>query len=148
MFHTAVLALTCLVAGPKMHAEGQDFLQQSQAEKASGGELAARTILRVRCSPRGNGPKTKRRFVTRRSWLHAANGKGVEASKGLASVLAKATRLGCGRCRFEARLALAEVEMRQGKRLAARERFAALEKDAASKGFLLVAHQTHAGASK
>jgi hypothetical protein len=45
-------------------------------------------------------------------------------------------------------LALAEVEMKQGKRLAARERFAALEKDATSKGFLLVAHEARAGASK
>jgi hypothetical protein len=34
----------------------------------------------------------------------------------------------------------AGVEMKQGKRLAARERFAALEKDATSKEFLLVAH--------
>jgi hypothetical protein len=25
VFHTAVLALTCLVAGPKKHAKGQDF---------------------------------------------------------------------------------------------------------------------------
>jgi hypothetical protein len=56
-------------------------------------------------------------------------------------VPAEATRLGCGRCQFEARLALAEVERKQGKRPAARERFAALEKDDASKGFLLAARQ-------
>jgi hypothetical protein len=78
---------------------------------------------------------------------HAAAGKVAGASRSLAAVLAEASKLGCGRCRFEARLGLAEIEMKQGKSTA-RERLAALEKDAASEGFLLIARQAHAAASK
>jgi hypothetical protein len=66
----------------------------------------------------------------------------------LANVLAEATRLSCGRCQFDARLALAEIEMKEGKKAVAHEHLASLEKDASAKGFLLVAHEAHAAASK
>jgi hypothetical protein len=79
---------------------------------------------------------------------HAATGKAADASKSLASVLAESSHLSCGRCEFEARLALAEIEMKQGKKVAAHEHFAGLEKDATSKGFLLIAHEAHAAATK
>jgi eukaryotic-like serine/threonine-protein kinase len=163
------LAALSIEEGRPADAEqpAQQALQQSQAEKASGSELAARTILARSLLAQGKLAEAEKEIrdaevvaattegrlrgidtLITAARVHAANGKGAEASKSLASVLAEATRLGCGRCRFEARLALAEVEMEQGKRLAARERFAALERDATSKGFLLVAHKAHAGAIK
>jgi serine/threonine protein kinase/tetratricopeptide (TPR) repeat protein len=163
------LATLSIEQGRPADAEqpARQAIQQSQAEKASGSELAARTILARSLLTQGRLAEAEKEIrdaeaaaattegrlraidtLITAARVHAANGKGAEASKSLASVLAEATRLGCGRCQFEARLALAEVEMRQGKRLAARERFAALERDATSKGFLLVAHEAHAGASK
>jgi hypothetical protein len=63
-------------------------------------------------------------------------------------MLAESSRLDCGRCEFEARLALAEIEMKQGKKAAAHEHFAGLEKDPTSKGFLLIVHQAQTAASK
>jgi len=38
--------------------------------------------------------------------------------------------------------------MKQGKKAAAHEHLASLEKEATAKGFLLVAHEAHAAASK
>jgi hypothetical protein len=38
------------------------------------------------------------------------------------------------------------MEMKQGKKAAAREHLATLEKDAAAKGFLLIARKAHAAA--
>jgi len=71
-----------------------------------------------------------------------------EASNSLAKALAEATKLGCGRCQLEARLVLGHIEMKEGKNATARERLAALEKDATSKGFLLIAREAKEAASK
>jgi len=79
--------------------------------------------------------------------IHAASGRAAEASKGLAGTLAEATRLDCGRCVLEARLALGELEMKEGKKAAAREHLATLEKDATAKGFLLIARKANAAGS-
>lgn len=78
--------------------------------------------------------------------IHAANGKTAEATKSLDAALAEARKLECGRLSLEARLALGELEMKQGKKAAAGEHLAALEKDAKAKGFLLIARKANAAA--
>lgn len=73
-----------------------------------------------------------------------ASGKRAEAVKSLESVLAEATRTGHLGLQFEARLALGEIEMQSGKTAAGRARLKALEKEAAAKGFGLIARKAAA----
>lgn len=80
--------------------------------------------------------------------VHAANGKAAAGSKILAATLAEAAKLGCGRCELEARLAMAQIEMMQGKKATALEHFAALDRDAKARGFLLIANQSSAPTAK
>jgi hypothetical protein len=79
--------------------------------------------------------------------IHAANGKAGEASRSLQGALAEAARLDCGRCLLEARLALGEAEMKQGKKSAAQEHLLTLQKDAKAKGFVLIARKANAAAA-
>jgi tetratricopeptide (TPR) repeat protein len=65
----------------------------------------------------------------------------------LDSTLAQATKAGFVGYQFEARLALGKLELKSGNAAAAHDRLAALEKDAAAKGFLFLAGQAHAAAS-
>jgi len=48
---------------------------------------------------------------------------------------------------FEAQLALGEIEMKSGKPASGRPRLAALEKEATTKGFLLIARKAHIAAN-
>jgi tetratricopeptide (TPR) repeat protein/TolB-like protein/predicted Ser/Thr protein kinase len=142
-------------------------IQLAIAEKAPGNELNARNLLSRSLLAQGKIVEAEKEIhiaeltaATTESRLigidtlitaartHAATGKAADASKSLASVLAESSRLSCGRCEFEARFALAEIEMKQGKKVAARDHFTGLEKDATSKGFLLIVHQAQAAASK
>ena len=61
---------------------------------------------------------------------------------------ALAARIGCVPCRFEARLALGEVQMKSGKTAAGRAHLTVLEKDATAKGFLLIARKARAAAAQ
>ena len=142
-------------------------IRQAITEKAPGNELNARNLLARSLLAQGKPVEAEKEIhiaelaatttenrllaidtLITAARVHAANGQVAEASRSLANVLAEATRLSCGRCQFDARLALAEIEMKQGKKAAAREHFASLEKDASAKGFLLVAHEAQAAASK
>lgn len=69
----------------------------------------------------------------------AALGKTEAARAKLKAVLAEAKRHGFVGHLLDARLALGEIDMRSGNSTAGRVRLAALEKDAAAKGFLLIA---------
>jgi serine/threonine protein kinase/tetratricopeptide (TPR) repeat protein len=167
----SLLALSALSIeeGHPVDAEqpARQSIQQAVTEKAPGNELNARNLLARSLLAQGKLVEAEKEIhiaelaaATTESRLlaidtlitaarvHAADGHATEASRSLANVLAEATKLSCGRCQFDARLALAEIEMKQGKKAAAREHLASLENDANAKGFLLVGHEAHAAASK
>jgi len=75
------------------------------------------------------------------SWVEAALGKDASAENELKSVLAGASKHKYLGYQLEARLALGEVETGSGKIAAGHTRLNALEKDAAAKGFLLIARK-------
>ena len=75
--------------------------------------------------------------------IAAASNRTGEAEKRLAAVLEDTKRFGHAEYEFEARLALGETEMRAGK-AAGRSRLAALERDASTRGFLLIARKANA----
>lgn len=145
----------------------KQVLHQAQMEKATGNEINARAVLARSLLEQGKAAEAEKEIraaetavATSEARLlangvaitagrvHAANGKAGEASRSLEGALAEAARLACGRCLLEARLALGEVEMKQGKKTA-REHLATLEKDATAKGFLLIARKARtAGAGK
>jgi serine/threonine protein kinase/tetratricopeptide (TPR) repeat protein len=76
--------------------------------------------------------------------VRAATTRNADAKKDLEGVLEEATQLGLSQYQFEARLALGEAKMKSRQTAAGREHLQALEKDAASKGFLLIARQARA----
>jgi TolB-like protein/Tfp pilus assembly protein PilF len=144
----------------------REVLSQAQTEKATGNEINARVAIARSLLEQGKPAAAEKEIhaaeiavataegrllaigvATTAGRIHAANGRAEEASRSLASALAEAARLACGRCLLEARLAVGEMEMKQGKKAAARERLANLEKDAAAKGFLLVARKARAAAA-
>jgi hypothetical protein len=67
-----------------------------------------------------------------------------EAEKQLNLLLDEAIRDGLVSYEFEIRLALGEIEMKSGKTAAGLARLKSLERDATSKGFLLIAHKARA----
>jgi TolB-like protein/Tfp pilus assembly protein PilF len=144
----------------------RQVLSQAHAEKAAGNEINARVALAGSLLEQGKLAEAEKEIrgaeiavaraegrllainvATTAGRIHAANGKAEEASRSLASALAESARLDCGRCLLEARLALGEMEMKQGKKAAAREHLATLEKDATAKGFLLIARKASAAAA-
>ena len=74
-------------------------------------------------------------------WVEAALGRNTSAENELNLVLAGATRHKYLRYQLEARLALGEIETGSGKIAAGHARLTALQKDAAAKGFLLIARK-------
>jgi tetratricopeptide (TPR) repeat protein len=163
------LAQLSIEAGRAADAEqpARQVLEQAQAEKELSNELNARAILARSLLAQGKSAEAGKEihaaeaaaattegrlsaiaFITTAARIHAANGRVAEASSSLGKALAEATKLDCGRCQLEARLALAEIEMKQGKNPAAREHLAALENDATAKGFLLIARKAKAAANK
>jgi hypothetical protein len=69
-----------------------------------------------------------------------------EAEKRLKLLLDESTLAGLVGYQFEVRLALAEIEMNSGQTTAGHVRLVELEKDARSRGFLLVARKAAAAA--
>jgi eukaryotic-like serine/threonine-protein kinase len=81
-------------------------------------------------------------FAIVSSRVRAASGQTAdhaEAVKTLERALSDATKYGFVGYQFETRLALGELEIKAGKNADGRARLSALEKEAASKGFLLIA---------
>jgi tetratricopeptide (TPR) repeat protein/TolB-like protein len=76
--------------------------------------------------------------------VRAELGKTADASTSLEAILSEAGKLGFVGQQLDARLALGVIELKSGKMAAGRARLAALEKDARSKGFLLVAQKAAA----
>ena len=78
----------------------------------------------------------------------AASGeKAAAALEALGKLLAEAIRVGFVDNQLEARLAAGEIEMASGRTAAAREHLAAVEKDAAARGFGLVARRARTASS-
>jgi DNA-binding winged helix-turn-helix (wHTH) protein/TolB-like protein len=66
---------------------------------------------------------------------------GIAARKELAAIIAKSRELGYQGIEFDARLALAEIEMKAGQITAGRAHLAAVEADAKAKGYNLIARK-------
>ena len=63
------------------------------------------------------------------------------AGKSLNALIAKAIKTACVPCQFEARLALGQIEMKSGRVAEGRAHLQALERDAQSADFALIARQ-------
>ena len=63
------------------------------------------------------------------------------AGRSLSSIVAKAVKMGCIPCQFDARMALGRLEMKAGQTAAGRSHLQALERDAQAADFRLVARQ-------
>ena len=145
----------------------RQVIEEAHAEKASTNELNARLMLARSLLEQGKageagkeirpveaGAKTMESrllaiaVLTTSARIHAANRNATEALSSLSRTLTEATKLSCGRCELEARLAIGQVEMQQGNKTRAREHLAALEKDATGKGFLLIARKASSAAGK
>jgi tetratricopeptide (TPR) repeat protein len=106
---------------------------------------AKKTINRLRTLTRGNqSPTTRVDFDTVAASIDASE-KPEEAVKSLEATIAQAAKLGYVPGEFEARLALGEIEMKSRKTPVGRAHLEALEKDAASKGFLLIDRKSRRG---
>jgi eukaryotic-like serine/threonine-protein kinase len=164
---TLALAMLSIEEGHPADAEqpARQIMQLATAEKATEKELTARSTLACSLLAQGKsaeaqkeiGPaetaaaKGEARLVAMdvgvtAARINGANGRASEATQSLTKTLAEAKRLGCGRCQFEARLALGEIEMKTAKK-SGREHLALLEKDAAAQGFARIARKAHAAAA-
>jgi eukaryotic-like serine/threonine-protein kinase len=74
-----------------------------------------------------------------KDFAHSA--AGIAARKELSIIITKSRELGYMGIEFDARLALAEIEMKPGQTTAGRARLAAIEGDAKAKGYLLIARK-------
>jgi eukaryotic-like serine/threonine-protein kinase len=141
----------------------RQVLQEAEADKEGENALSARMMLADSLLEQGRAAEAAKEMqglektaatmegrlaamaiIGLAARIHAANGRTAEATSTLTKTLLEAKNLHCGRCEFESRLALAQVEWKDDKNAAARQRLAALEKDATAKGFLLIAREAEA----
>jgi tetratricopeptide (TPR) repeat protein len=101
---------------------------RSLAGKSQNPEVRWRTAL-----------ATARLYVAGKDQAHTASG--IAAQKELNAVVQKSRELGYLGIELDARLALAEIEMKEGQTTAGRARLAAIESDAKAKGYHLVARK-------
>jgi hypothetical protein len=94
----------------------------------------------------GSRPPTRLFVQSIGAQVRAASGHVVEAAASLDRVRAEAVRLHLDDEELETRLTLGEIEIKSGKASAGRARLAVLEKDAATKGYALIARKAHAAA--
>jgi len=88
-----------------------------------------------------------RRLVsTTAARIRSAAGETEQAARDLDGVLVEARKFSDLSDEFDARLLLADIELRTGKTAIGRARLATLEKDATARGFLLLARQARATA--
>jgi DNA-binding winged helix-turn-helix (wHTH) protein/tetratricopeptide (TPR) repeat protein/TolB-like protein len=111
-------------------AEAKDAMQhaRSLAVKSQNPEIRWRTAI------------TAARIETTEKGV-AHSGVGTAASKELTAIIAKSQELGYMGIQLDARLALAEIELKEGQTAVARAHLAAIEADAKAKGYLLVARK-------
>ncbi len=80
-------------------------------------------------------------FAIVQGWVAAATGDSAKAAESLNKTVSEATRLGYVVYAYEARLTLGQIEMKSGHAEKGRRRLSALEKDAATAGFSLIARK-------
>jgi serine/threonine protein kinase/Tfp pilus assembly protein PilF len=161
------LAQISLEKGLPTEAEAmvREPIEEFRAEKARGQEALAQVVLARSLLAQNKIPsaRTVMEFANAaaaRTQHHlvrfevdltdalvsAASGRTAAAETSLRAIISKAATVGCVPCEFEAKEALGEVEMKTGKTAVGRASLERLEKDAAVKGFLLLAHKATAAA--
>lgn len=127
-------------------------IQELRTDGYASGEATAETLL-IRALLDQNKPRDAQKVTDRLGQVapglttavmvarvQAALGESADAIRGLESVLRVPQKGDVGDL-FEARLALGEIEMKSGKTGVGRAHLAAVEKDAATKGFGLIARK-------
>jgi serine/threonine protein kinase/Tfp pilus assembly protein PilF len=119
------LASVLLAAGKLTEA------QKEIARNAENARISSNLLVRLRSA-----------IVESR--VGAASGETAEAAKVLEAAIAEASKHGFVNYQLEAELALGEIQMKAGQVTSGRTRLGALEKDAAARGFLLIARKAAA----
>jgi eukaryotic-like serine/threonine-protein kinase len=133
-------------------------VSEFRGQKIPEDEASAHAVLAVAMLAQGDRAQTEKEIVAAKELIaksqdrskhlevslaaarvQAQSGDTNAAQKNLEAVLAETTKLGFVNLQFEAALQLGELEMRTGKTAAGRARLNALQKDAAAKGFALIA---------
>lgn len=133
-------------------------MSEFQQQKISDDEASAHAVMALALLAQGNGASAEREILAAKELVaksqdrgkhlevslaaarvQAKSGNTNAAHKNLEAVLAATTKLGFVNYQFEAALQLGELEMHAGNVDAGRARLSALQKDAASKGFQLIA---------
>ena len=97
--------------------------------------------LAERLRAKSQDPAIRFQFDLVAARIRAAEGKPAEGEKNLEATLVRANKQGYVNYQLRIQLALGEIEMKSGKSAAGRARLAALQKDAAAKGFHLIARK-------
>jgi hypothetical protein len=80
-------------------------------------------------------------FAIAEAQVKAANGQIALADESLMRIIAETKKAGFVGYELEARLVLAEIQLRSARTATAQARLLAVEKDARTKGFWLIAHK-------
>lgn len=108
---------------------------------------ATKQIAAAEALAAANEDRLQRLEVTITAATVRGGAKPAEATKSLEAALKEATRIRCIRCQLEARLALGQIVIKR-EPSAGRAQLASLQKDAADKGFLLIASKAAASLGK
>ncbi len=111
----------------------------ARALLAQGKVVEARQVIERAVPLAAKSPHTLLPVAITAARVRGADGKALEAARSLGGLLAEASRAGLVSYQLEIRLALGEIEVKSGKAVLGRARLEALEKEAAAKGFGLIA---------
>jgi len=117
-------------------ALGRALLEQAKLDGARDALARAASL-----SEKGQDASLRVLIAVESARLRAAKGAASEALKTLRDTLPRATKLGEPGLLFEIRLAIGEIEMRSGHAADGKAHLRELEKEAADKGFQLVARK-------
>jgi len=126
---------------------GYCILARVLAAEAKTADAQAAIEKAAALAQKGSDTSARLRIAIESALLRANSGVPAdvsEAKKAIQSALADATKQNLTGIQLEARLAQGEVEMKSGDRTNGRAHLAALQKDAAAKGFLLIARKSAA----
>jgi eukaryotic-like serine/threonine-protein kinase len=125
-------ALAYSVLSQALSAQGKDAEAQAASEKAA------------QLSQKGGDTNARLRVTIASAVIRAKSGRAEDvssANEALRAALGEANKQGLTGLQLEARLALAQIASASGDRGAGRVQLGAVERDAASKGMLLIAHR-------
>ena len=144
----------------KAEISARQAVGEFRAEKLTDDELVAQAVL-VRAlvaqekiaeaekeisrlasvAARSQNAEARLRFKIAAAQARTAMQRNADAREDLEEVLAEATQFGLRQYQFEARLALGKIETKPDKTVVGRAHLAVLEKDATTRGFLLIARK-------